>query len=122
MSARDPHWLPAPYIADSSVYDAAVEDADIRDDRILGGIRAFNAPDTNSETARMKVLLEMETEQEPREAHKPTKAVELTNDELFCLLDGLRWMQVSISKRPPQMRESMLSAMRKLNAVMGVRL
>jgi len=122
MSDRDPHWLPAPYIANSGAYDAAGEDADLRNDRILGGTRAFNAPDTASETARMKVLLKMETEQEPREAPTPTKSVDLTNDELFCLLDGLRWMQISISQRPPQMRESMLSAMRKLNAVMGVRL
>lgn len=88
------------------------------DDSILGGTHPFNAPDTASETARMRVLLEMETAEEPR-AIPHTQSLDFTQDELFCLLDGLRWMQVSISKRPPQMRESMLSAMRKLNAAMG---
>ena len=95
--------------------------AALDEDGIFNAPHLFNALDTASETARMRVLLEMETAEEPR-AIPQTKSLDFTNDELFCLLDGLRWMQVSISKRPPQMRESMLSAMRKLNAVMGVKL
>lgn len=60
----------------------------------------------------------METEGSRSPRPVPTVHLELDHAELFAVLDGLRWLQVSIAKRPSWISDATLSAMKKVNAAM----
>ena len=71
---------------------------------------------TTAETIREHLAIETEGSISPRV--EPTIPLQFTQEELFTVLDAMRWQQVSIAKRPPSIQTAALSAMRKVNAAM----